>query len=54
MDEDKAFMEDLHWARIGVMWDGKSYPLFVEVSGGPKRYEFQLWWEIQPLRRGED
>ena len=49
VDEDTTFMADLRWARIQVMWDGKSYPRFVEVSVGPKRYEFQLWWEIQPF-----
>ena len=46
VDEDTTFMANLRWARIRVMWDGKSYPQFVEVSVGPKRYEIQLWWEI--------
>ena len=43
VDEDTTFMENLCWARIRVMWDGKSYPQFVEASVGPKRYETQLW-----------
>ena len=49
MDEDTAFMADLRWARIRVMWDGKSYPQFVEVFVVPKRYGIQLWWEIHPF-----
>ena len=26
MDEDTTFMVDLRWARIRVLWDGKTYP----------------------------
>ena len=49
MDADTTFMADLRWARIWVMWDGNSYPQFVEVSVGLKRYKIQLWWEIHPF-----
>ena len=49
MDEDTTFMSELQCARIRVKWDGKTFPQVIEVFVGPKRYEFQLWWEIQPF-----
>ena len=31
VDEDTAFMSELHWARIQVKWGGRTSPQFVEV-----------------------
>ena len=32
-----------------MKWDGKTFPQFFEVSTDLKRYDIQLWWEIQPF-----
>ena len=48
VDENTAFLTDLHWARIRVTWDGTSNPRSVVVFEGDRSFVIRLWWEFQP------
>ena len=39
---------DLLWARILVKMEGKEKLSSVNLLAGARRYELQIWWEIQP------
>ena len=53
VDENKAFLSDLCWARIRVKWDGSSNPPSAIVSEGDSSFVIRLWWEIQPQMMSE-
>ena len=47
MDKGTTLRTDLLWARILVKMEGKEKPSSVNLLVGARRYELQIWWEIQ-------
>ena len=48
LDEGTSSKSDLLWARILVKMNRNAKPASVILSTGTRRYELQIWWEIQP------